>query len=90
MNLFNNTLPTEYEYGGRVYEFQTDFREWIKFELLLTDSDIPITDKARRLTEIIFPTVPPDERLWEFLLWLWLLMVNGLLSMTTSFTQNTG
>ena len=68
-NLFNDTLPTEYEYGGRVYEFQTDFREWIKFELLLTDRDIAMTDKARRLTEIIFPTVPPDEKLWEFLLW---------------------
>lgn len=69
MNLFNDALPTAYEYGGRVYEFQTDFREWIKFELLLTDSDIPIADKARRLKKIIFPDVPPDEKLWEFLLW---------------------
>ena len=69
MNLFNDPLPIAYEYGGRVYEMQTDFREWIKFELLLTDIDIPIADKVSRLTEIIFPTVPPDEQLWEFILW---------------------
>ena len=36
---------------------------------LLKDSDIPITDKVGRLTEIIFPTVPSDEKLWEFILW---------------------
>lgn len=69
MNIFNDPLPAAYEYGGRVYEMQTDFREWIKFELLMTDGDIPMSDKAGRLAEIVFPIIPPDEKLWEFILW---------------------
>lgn len=69
MNIFNNALPHAFEYDGRVYEMQTDFREWIKFELLLTDRDIPISDKAGLLVEIIFPEIPPAPDLWEFILW---------------------
>ena len=34
MSLFDEELPMGYEYGGRVYEMHTDFREWIRFELL--------------------------------------------------------
>lgn len=69
MNLFNDTLPTVYEFAGRVYELRTDFRDWIRFELLLTNEDIPVPDKTQSLMEIIFPVIPLDERLWNFILW---------------------
>lgn len=69
MSIIIDALPSAYEYDGRVYDMQTDFREWMKFELLLTDTDIPINDKSRRLLELVFPQIPPDENLWDFILW---------------------
>lgn len=68
-NLLFGTLPSAYEYNGMVYEMQTDFREWIKFDLLLTDEDIPMKDKFHRLVKIIFPIVPDDIALWDFIMW---------------------
>lgn len=69
MNLFYDDLPTSYEFDGTVYEFHSDFREWIKFELLMTDEDIPLADKKLLLIKLIFPVIPPDPALWNFLLW---------------------
>lgn len=69
MNLFDDTLPTEYEYDGVTYEMHTDFREWIKFELLITDPDILPREKPPLLARLIFPVVPPDPALGEFLIW---------------------
>lgn len=69
MSLLIDTLPKSYEFGGRVYEMRTDFRFWIRFELLLTNEDIPVPDKTQSLIEIIFPVIPPDERLWNFIIW---------------------
>ena len=69
MRALAGTLPSAYEYGGRVYEMQTDFREWIKFELLFADQDIIMEDKLRRLEEIIFPVIPYDPGLWDFIKW---------------------
>ena len=63
MNMFIDPLPSAYEYEGRIYEMRTDFREWIRFELLLTDKDIPYQDKFGLLQKIIFPVVPPDPKL---------------------------
>ena len=68
-NLLFGNLPTAYEYNGKSYEMQTDFREWIKFDMLLTDEDIPMKDKLRRLIKIIFPEVPDDAALWDFIMW---------------------
>ncbi len=69
MNLLYETLPAVYEYGGKQFEVNTDFRCWIRFELLFTDQDVPMRDKKNALLQIIFPTVPPDPDLWEFILW---------------------
>ena len=69
MRALAGTLPSAYEYGGRVYEMQTDFREWIKFEMLLTDQDIILEDKLLRLEEIIFPVIPGDPGLLDFIMW---------------------
>lgn len=68
-NLLFGTLPSAYEYNGRIYEMQTDFRDWIKFDMLFTDEDIPMKDKFSRLIEIIFPIVPDDITLWDFIMW---------------------
>jgi len=69
MNLLYEKLPAVYEYGGKQYDIRTDFRDWIRFELLFTDRDVPMRDKKSALLRIIFPTVPPDPDLWEFILW---------------------
>lgn len=69
MRALAGNLPSAYEYDGRVYEVQTDFREWIKFEMLLTDPDIILEDKARRLEEIVFNEIPEDPELWAFISW---------------------
>lgn len=69
MNLLYEELPAVYEYGGKQYEIRTDFRDWIRFELLFTDHDVPMRDKKNALLRIIFPVVPPDPDLWEFILW---------------------
>ena len=68
-NLLFGTLPSAYEYNGKIYEMQTDFREWIKFDILLTDEDIPMKDKFSRLIELIFPVIPDDSTLWDFIMW---------------------
>lgn len=69
MNLLYEELPAVYEYGGKQYEIRTDFRNWIRFELLFTDWDVPMRDKKNALLRIIFSVVPPDPNLWEFILW---------------------
>lgn len=69
MILLYEELPAVYEYGGKQYEIRTDFRDWIRFELLFTDRDVPMRDKKKALLQIIFPIVPPDPNLWEFILW---------------------
>lgn len=69
MSLFDEPLPTSYEYNGVEYEMHTDFREWIRFELLMTDPDIIPRDKPLLLARLIFPVVPPDPNLSEFIIW---------------------
>ena len=69
MSLFDEELPMEYEYDGVQYEMHTDFREWIRFELLMTDPDILPREKPPLLARLIFPIVPPDPQLSEFIIW---------------------
>lgn len=68
-NLFCREPPTAYEYGGKRYEINSDFRCWIRFELLISDEDISPREKRGVLERIAFQTVPPDPKLWEFILW---------------------
>lgn len=69
MSLFDEELPMAYEYDGMTYEMHTDFREWIRFELLMTDPDILPREKPLLLARLIFPIVPPDPQLSEFIIW---------------------
>lgn len=69
INLFCREPPTSYEYDGVLYNINSDFRYWIRFELLISDEDISPREKRGVLQEIAFQTVPPDPELWDFILW---------------------
>lgn len=44
---------------GREYDFHSDFREWLRLETLLTDTDIPDDIRGRLMYELIFPAEKP-------------------------------
>lgn len=70
MSLFEKeTLPSAFEFDGRVYDMHTDFREWIKFESLMLDEDIMPQDKGLMLLQLIFPKIPPASDVGDFLIW---------------------
>lgn len=69
MSIITDELPRQYEYDGRIYDFHTDFREWIRFELLMLDEDIIPDERVKLIPHLIFPEVPPDPKLGEFILW---------------------
>lgn len=50
---------------GREYDFHSDFREWMRLETLLTDTDIPDDIRGRLMYDLIFPAKKPpfDEAL---------------------------
>ncbi len=69
INLFCREPPMSYEFDGVRYKINSDFRYWIRFELLISDEDISPREKRGALEKIAFQTVPPDPELWEFILW---------------------
>lgn len=69
MSLFTEPLPIRYEFEGKTYEMHTDFREWMRFEMLMLDEDILPDERASLLFKLIFPVVPPDPELGSFLIW---------------------
>lgn len=71
MSLFDEELPTAYEYNGKSYEMHTDFREWIRFELLMTDPDILPQKSLPCLQGSSFPLFRPTR---------------GLMSLSSGFT----
>ncbi len=66
--LYENELPEAVKYDGKIYKFHTDFREWIRFEELLLDKDIPERNKSAIMRRLIFPTAPPVD-VTEFMMW---------------------
>lgn len=64
--IFNQELPTRYNDKP----FHTDFREWIRFELLMCDKDLREEIKIPVALQLIFPIVPQDiKEATEFMLW---------------------
>lgn len=54
-------LPDVYEQNGKTYRFHSDYREWMRFETLITDSDVPEKMKTVLALRLIFPhELPPD------------------------------
>lgn len=69
MRLLDNVLPSEFRTSdGGIYTFSTDFRDWMRFECLMLDKDIPDTDKPLLACQMIFPK-QPHEDVNAFLLW---------------------
>ena len=66
--LFDNDLPCEVEYGGETYPINSDFRDWMRFEILMLDKDVPDRVKPMLANRLIFPAVPPADTT-KFLLW---------------------
>lgn len=56
---------------GKEYAFHTDFREWLRFESLITNGDVPEPARNILALRLIFPNdAPPDtEDAMSFILW---------------------
>ncbi len=64
-------FPTAFESGGRLYPIHTDFREWIRFEGMLTNSDVPENLKTVIALRMIFADNVPEDILSaaQFIFW---------------------
>ncbi len=66
------SFPYAYESGGKLYPVHTDFREWIRFESLISDSDVPEDLKSIIALRMIFADNIPQNDIagaQEFMLW---------------------
>lgn len=73
MNMLLNSVPESLTIFGTEYKINTDFRIWIKFELLLSDNSDDATDVLLKIKKLIFvDKIPPahfDEETTEQILW---------------------
>ena len=68
LEFFDDDFPCEIKSGNKIYPFRTDFRDWMKFEILMLDKDVPDRLKPMLAKNLIFPEIPPED-ISEFLLW---------------------
>lgn len=57
---------------GREYSFHSDFREWLRYECLLTDGDVPEWERGALAANLIFPPelhVPITKDTAAFISW---------------------
>ena len=72
MNLFGGELPCEVKINDKTYPFSTDFYDWMRFETLMLDADIPDSIKTDIAVKMLFDEPPQiTEDLPRFLLWFW-------------------
>lgn len=64
-------FPTAFESGGKRYPIHTDFREWIRFEGMITNSDVPENLKTIIGLRMIFADNIPEDifSAAEFVFW---------------------
>lgn len=70
--MFNIDLPTTYKaQDGKDYPFHSDYREWIRFESLISNGDIPEIIKIPLAVNLIFAGNPPEDiqEAFEFIRW---------------------
>ncbi|GHU57294.1 hypothetical protein AGMMS49975_22570 [Clostridia bacterium] len=53
------SLPDFVKIGGTEYEVFTDFRDWIKFELLISDDDVSYEEKTELIFDWYIDELPP-------------------------------
>lgn len=63
-------MPTRYYFDGKYYDFHTDFREWIRFEGLVFNGDIPEQYRLPLMIRLIFPhEQPKPQNALRFIMW---------------------
>ena len=67
----SKNIPVTYEQNGKSYAFHTDFREWIRFEALMLDADVPENLKILMSLQLVFAGKLPDDipAAVDFVLW---------------------
>lgn len=73
MNMLINSVPESLTIAGTEYEINTDFRVWLKFEMLLSDEIEDSNATLLDIKKLIFKSkIPPDradEEATEKILW---------------------
>ena len=59
--MYSNDFPEHFESGGKKYPIHTDYREWIRFECLISDADVPESLKTVMALRMIFADNIPDD-----------------------------
>lgn len=59
--MINRELPVVFRLDGDDYPFHSDFREWIRFESLVNNSDVPEIVKPALMRNLIFAGKPPQN-----------------------------
>lgn len=60
MNLLLDLAPQSVEIGGHSYEFDADFRNFIKLELLFDEEDLPDEARLWMALNLFYPKIPDD------------------------------
>ena len=70
INILTDRLPDAFRTSdGRELAFDTDFRKWLKIELLLQDDDIAPDFKQLTAVQMIFPAEKYSEELFCLVMW---------------------
>ena len=69
--MFNTELPTTFTHGEKEHPFHSDFREWMRFESLISNGDIPKLVRMPLAVNLIFAGNPPEDiqKAFEFIQW---------------------
>lgn len=60
MNILLDTLPQAVQIGGTDYHIHTDFRNWIRFELLMVDGKTPFENKVIDFLKLYCSKLPAN------------------------------
>lgn len=72
MNLITEIAPQSVEIGGHDYEIDADFRNCIKFEILMFDPALDENSRGAFALNLFYPEIPQDiPAAFEKILWLY-------------------
>lgn len=69
MMLSSGFMPKRFYYDGKYYDFHSDFREWLRFEGLILNGDVPEKYRSALALRLIFPHELPPIGAMRFVLW---------------------
>lgn len=63
MNMLTDSLPETVSVDGRLYSIHTDFRNWVRFEILMLDHSVPMQKKIIDILKLVYvDSLPPTLR----------------------------